>query len=212
MTINWYGQACFRLESKDVKLLIDPFSKELGLRVPRMNDTIYLVTHDHYDHNNIGGVDKKSFVVTGPGEYEKAGVQIVGVQSFHDNEEGIKRGYNTIYVVTIDGIRVCHMGDIGQTQLTDEQLSTIGDIDILMIPVGGIYTVDGKQATKLVSQLQPKIVIPMHYKIKGLKEKLDDEKVFVKEIGMKPETVDTFKITKKNLPSEETQLIVFNLK
>ena len=138
MNINWFGQACFRIEAKDIKILIDPFNKDLGLKVPRINDDIILVTHDHDDHNNIKEVEKSIFVVRGPGEYERSEVQIVGIQSFHDNEEGAKRGLNTIYIIKVEGVRICHLGDLGQHALTDEQVETIGEVDILMIPVGEI--------------------------------------------------------------------------
>src|SRR3989344_6034800 len=115
MNISWYGQACFRLESKDIRVLIDPFDKKIGLREPRLNDQIILVTREHHDHNNTEGLPAQAgagdaFVVRGPGEYEKSGVQIVGIASFHDNEQGAKRGLNTIYVVKLEDITLCHLG------------------------------------------------------------------------------------------------------
>ncbi|MFH1769887.1 MAG: MBL fold metallo-hydrolase [Parcubacteria group bacterium] len=210
MVISWYGQACFRFESKDVRILIDPFSKDIGLRPPRLNDNIYLVTHDHYDHNSVEGVSPESFVIRGPGEYERDGAQIVGVNSFHDNEKGAKRGLNTIYVIKFEQITICHMGDFGQYELDDEQLDKIGNIDILMIPVGGTYTIDGKEAVSIVKQIEPKIIVPMHYSVKDLNIKLDNEKTFIKELGIKPESVDQLRISKKALPQDETLAYVFN--
>ncbi len=206
MNIQWYGQACFRIESKDMRILIDPFSKDIGLRPPRFNDNIYLITHNHYDHNNIEGVSDDAFVITGPGEYEKQGVQIIGIKSFHDDVQGSERGYNTIYIIRIEDITICHLGDLGQNKLTDDQLSIIGDIDVLFIPVGGTYTIDGKQAVGIVNQLQPKIIVPMHYKVKDLNIKLDDNTLFIKEMGIKPQEVDVLKLNAKTLPTEETQL------
>ena len=209
MNINWYGQSCFRLESKGVSVLIDPFSKDIGLRAPRLNDNIFLVTHEHPDHNNVKDVPAESFMVRGPGEYEKSGVYIEGILSFHDNNQGTERGMNTMYVIRMEDIRICHMGDLGQIQLTNEQIEAIGDVDILFIPVGGKYTIDGAQAADIARILEPKVITPMHYKIPGLNIDLDDSKKFLKEVGIKPEEVDVFKIVKKNLPQDETKLITF---
>jgi len=211
MTIIWYGQSCFRLEGKNVRVLIDPFSKEIGLRPPRLNDNIYLVTHDHYDHNNVKGVSDESFVIDGPGEYEKAGVQIVGALSYHDDSQGAERGLNSIYVITMEGIRFCHLGDLGQLKLSDEQVDIIGSIDVLFVPVGGTYTIDGKQAVGIVKQIEPKIIVPMHYKVPGLSEDLADVKIFLKEIGIEPEEVQNLKINQKSLPVDETKVITFSM-
>ena len=210
MTISWYGQSCFRLEGKDVSVLIDPFSKDLGLKTPRLNDNIFLLTHEHFDHNNLEGVSPEAFVIRGPGEYETKGIFVHGISSFHDNMEGKERGLNTIYVVNFEDMNICHLGDLGQTKLTEEQVEAIGNIDILMLPVGGNYTVDGQQAAEIVSQIEPKVIIPMHYKIDGLKVDLDDNKKFLKSVGLQPEKVDVFKINRKSLPQEEIKLVVFN--
>ena len=226
MTITWYGQACFRLSAKggsssggeDVRVLIDPFDKTIGLKLPRLNETIIAVTHDHHDHNNVEGASPDlpagqagTFVIKGPGEYEKSGVQIVGISSFHDNTRGSERGLNTIYVIKIEDITLCHLGDLGQHELLPEQVELIGGVDILMIPVGGVYTINGKEAVDIVKQIEPKIIIPMHYKVPGLTVKLDGPEVFLKEIGIKPEEVESFKIAAKALPQEEMKLVMFKL-
>lgn len=210
MNISWYGQACFRLESKDIRVLIDPFDKKIGLKEPRLNDTIILVTHEHHDHNNVEGAGN-AFVIRGPGEYEKSGVQIVGISSFHDNTQGSDRGLNTIYVIKFDEITLCHLGDLGQHELTSEQIEMIGNVDILLIPVGGVYTIDGKQAAGIVKQIEPKIIIPMHYKISGLTVDLEPATEFLKEIGIKPEEVESCRINAKSLPTEEMKLVMFKL-
>ena len=210
MTINWYGQSCFRLESKGVSVLIDPFSKEIGLRAPRLNDNIFLVTHDHYDHNNVADVPAESFVIRGPGEYEKAGIHFEGILSHHDNTQGSQRGLNTIYLIRMEDMRLCHLGDLGH-KLTDEQVEQIGDVDILFIPVGGKYTIDGKEAAEVVRQIEPKVIVPMHYKVDGLNIDIDGPQKFLKEIGIKPEEVETYRIAAKNLPTEEIKLVTFKL-
>jgi len=211
MTISWYGQSCFRVESKGIGLLFDPFSKEIGLRPPRLNADIFLVTHEHYDHNNTKDAPPNAFIVRGPGEYEKSGIYVEGVSSYHDNSQGAERGLNTIYVVSMEDMRLCHMGDFGQAKLTDEQLEAIGDIDVLFIPVGGKYTINGNEAADIVREAEPKIVIPMHYKIPGLNIDVDGPQKFLKEMGIKPEEVESLRISAKNLPVEEIKLITFKL-
>ncbi|MBI2062692.1 MAG: MBL fold metallo-hydrolase [Candidatus Yanofskybacteria bacterium] len=211
MTITWYGQSCFRLESKGTSILIDPFSKEIGLRPPRLNDPIFLVTHEHYDHNNTKEVPGESFIIRGPGEYEKSGIHFEGIMSYHDNVQGTQRGLNTLYVIRIEDMRLCHLGDLGQAKLTDEQIEQIGDVDILFIPVGGKYTIDGKEAAEIVKQVEPKIIIPMHYKVPGLSIDIESSQKFLKEIGIQPEEVEEYRITVKNLPTEEIKLVTFKL-
>ena len=219
MTISWFGHASFRLSAKGgsasggetTTVLFDPFSKEIGLRPPRIHDTIVLVSHEHFDHNNIEGAGPETFIIRSPGEYEKSGIQVVGVLSEHDNTGGTERGLNTIYVVKLEDIRVCHLGDIGQYSLRDEQVEAIGEIDVLLVPVGGTYTVDGSQAMELVKQLEPKIVIPMHYKIPGLTIALDGPEKFLKEVGIKPQEIENLKIVAKNLPAEDMQVYTFKI-
>ena len=165
MQISWFGHSCFRLEAKEGSILIDPFSKEIGLKPPKIKDDIVLVTHEHYDHNNVADANYEAFVIRNPGEYEKSGIQIQGIPSWHDNTNGSERGPNTIYVMTAEEITLCHLGDLGQEKLTDQQVEAIGDVDVLMIPVGGNYTIGPKEAVEVISQIGPKIVMPMHYKI-----------------------------------------------
>ena len=191
-------------------MLIDPFTKETGLRPPRVKDDLVLVTHEHFDHNGVEGADEESFIIRGPGEYERKGIMVQGISSFHDDKEGAERGLNTIYVIKVEDMTLCHLGDIGQEALTDEQLQTIGNVDVVFVPVGGTYTVDAKRASHMIAQIEPKVVVPMHYKIPKLTiPKLDDVKSFVKEIGLQPEEVEKLKLIKKDLPIEETQLFVF---
>ena len=212
MTITWFGHSCFRLESKDVSLLTDPFSSQIGLRPPKIKDSILLVSHEHYDHNNIEGMPEETFLIKGPGEYEVKGVSVKGIRSFHDKTQGQERGLNTIYIIKMEDMALAHLGDFGEAALAEEQIEKIGDIDILMLPVGGKYTIDFKEAVGVIHEIEPKLVVPMHYKIQGLNLDIDGPEKFLKEIGLTPEKAEkSYKIQKKNLPVEEMKLVLFNL-
>ena len=211
MTISWFGQSCFRIEAKEGSILTDPFSKDIGLKPPKIKDDLVLVSHNHYDHNNIEDVGPETFIIKNPGEYEKNGIAVLGINSYHDKTEGKERGSNTIYVIKAEDMTVCHLGDLGQEKLDEKQVEEIGDVDILMIPVGGSYTINYKEALEVISQIEPKIVIPMHYKIKDLNIDIESADKFVKELGLTPEKVDKFKIAKKTLPAEEVKLVMFNI-
>lgn len=194
--------------------MTDPFSPEIGLAFPKTLADIVTVSHQHDDHNNIAAVEGTSrrtepFIISGPGEYEVSGVFIYGIPSFHDSENGTKRGENTIYIINVDGIKLAHLGDLGH-RLSEAQLEEINGVDVLMIPVGGIYTLNAAEAVKVVSQVEPKIVIPMHYKLPGLKFELDPLKNFLKEIGLEGiKSEDKLVIYKEKLP-EERQVVILN--
>lgn len=211
MTITWFGQSCFRIEAKEGSVLIDPFSPDIGLKPPKIKDDLVLVTHEHYDHNNTEGASPETFIIRTPGEYEKNSISVLGVRSFHDKSEGKERGPNTIYIIKCEDMTICHLGDLGQEKLTEQQVEDIGDVDILMIPVGGSYTINYKEAVGVISQIEPKIAIPMHYKVKGLESDIENADKFVKELGLTPEKVDKLKISKKNLPVEEIKLVMFDI-
>ncbi len=216
MNISWFGQSCFRIEARStssgqVSILIDPFSKETGLKPPKIKDDIVMVTHEHRDHNNIEELSPESFLINTPGEYEKKGIAIRGISSYHDKLEGKERGLNTIYVIKAEDVAICHLGDLGQEKLTENQVDDIGDIDILLVPVGGNYTINYKEAVGVISQIEPKIIIPMHYKLKDLKVDIEGPEKFVKELGLTPEKVDKYKISKKLLPVEEMKLVMFSI-
>jgi len=217
MTINWYGHSCFKITNQGGHLTIitDPFDKKVGLNPPRCSADIVTVSHNHYDHNNVGaitssfGSESKPFIVNSPGEYEIKDIVIVGCFSFHDKE---RKEPNIIYLMEVDKIRICHLGDLGQEKLTDRQLDRIGEVDILMIPVGGIYTIGAKQAVKIVNQVEPNIIIPIHYKLPGLNIDLDDVKGFLKEMGLNGQTtVDKLTLKKKDLAGKEMEVVVMKL-
>jgi len=216
MHIIWHGQSFFQIQTslnkgEQTTLAIDPFDESIGLKAPSITADILLITHDHADHNNKKAVKGTPFLIDGPGEYEVKEVFIKGIPSFHDEEEGKKRGLNTIYTLELEEMKLCHLGDFGQKELTEDQLEQIGDIDILMIPVGGEFTIDAKGAAHVISQIEPKIVIPMHYALPKLKAKLDEVDKFLKEIGQKSAIPqEKLLIKKKDLPLE-TQVVVLTI-
>src|SRR3989344_4510309 len=214
MHIIWHGQSCFQMiigssKGEPVSILIGPFPAAIGLRAPSLSADLLLISHEHQDHNNRKAVRGTSFLIEGPGEYEIKEVFVQGISSFHDSQEGKERGLNTIYSVEAEEMRLCHLGDLGQKELTDDQLEKIGDVDILMVPVGGVYTISAKEAAKVISQVEPRLVIPMHYHIPGLKVKLDGVDKFLKEMGVKSvEPQQKLLIKKKDLPQEETKVML----
>lgn len=210
MVISWYGQSCFKIQSGDITLIIDPFDKSIGLTPPRqIGANIVVVSHEHPDHNNVASIGGDPFVIASPGEYDIKGVKVRGIFSFHDNEGGKERGTNTIYIIGIENMRLCHLGDLGQKELNEEQLEDIGNVDILMVPVGGHRTLDAEWASGVIKQIEPKIVIPMHYKVPSLNIDLDSVDKFLKEMGAdKKEAVEKLTIKKRELPAEETEVVV----
>ena len=213
MHIIWHGQSCFQIiiggsKGEQVPILIDPFDASVGLKPPSLSADVLLISHPHQDHNNRKAVRNTPFLIEGPGEYEIKEVFVQGIASFHDDKGGAERGSNTIYSVEAEGMRLCHLGDLGQRELNDDQLEKIGDVDILFVPVGGVYTIAAKEAAKVISQVEPRLVIPMHYHIPGLKVKIDGVDRFLKEMGRKSaETKPKLLIKKKDLP-EEIKIVV----
>jgi len=217
MIIAWKGQSCFQISTSQrknglVSIVIDPFSNDIGLRVPKLQADILLITHDHYDHNNIKAVSGEPFVINGPGEYDTKEIFIQGIPAFHDSSQGAEKGKITIYTIETEGIRLCHLGDFGQKELSSDQIEKIGEVDILMIPVGGTYTINAEEAMKIMSQIEPKITIPIHYKIPKLKIKLDGVDKFLKALGIKSlQPLPKLSIKKKDISEEEAKVILLEL-
>ena len=211
MYIHWLGHSCFKLQNKKTTVVIDPYNKDIGFKMPKAAADIVLVSHDHIGHHNIQdvkGISSDPFVISSPGEYEVGGVFIYGTSFFHDASEGKDSGTINGYKVEMDNVSILHLGDLGHV-LTDEQVSRLGNVDILLIPVGGHSTIGAKEATELVNKIEPRIVIPMHYKMEGLKFDLDPVDKFLKEMGAtKAETMPKLKVDKKDLPQEETRVIL----
>lgn len=164
MKITWIGHSCFLIEGKDVTVITDPYDEHIPYRAPNFPANVVTVSHEHFDHNAVHRVLGSPEVVRGPGEHTARGVRFTGIATFHDEVQGKKRGENTVFTFTIDGITLAHFGDLGHV-LNEEQLAQLADVQVAMIPVGGYFTIDADQAAQIVAKLpQVKVIIPMHYK------------------------------------------------
>lgn len=200
MEITWLGHSCFKIRGKQTTIITDPYSPDLGYSLGKLNASIVTVSHQHPGHSFTAGVGGDPRAITGPGEYEISNVLVIGVATFHDEDRGKIRGGNTAYLIEIDEISVCHLGDLGHV-LTDEQVEELGNVDVLLVPVGGVSTIDSQVAAEIVRQLEPKAVIPMHYKTPALSRKLEPVEAFLKEMGADNITPQAkLSLTKSSLP------------
>ena len=216
MDISYFGHSCFRLRGKNGVVVTDPFDAGVGLQTPKLSADIVTVSHGHPAHNHfstISGTTRRPtpFVIQKPGEYELLGISIWGIPSFHDGEKGALRGTNTIFAIKIDALHIVHLGDLGQ-ELSDEQVDKIGVVDVLLIPVGGVYTIDAKQAMAVIEEVEPSVIIPMHFRTSSSPiafQKLDPVDTFLKEMG-KSDVVpqDRFTVTPDSLPQEPLVVVL----
>ncbi|MFC1917771.1 MBL fold metallo-hydrolase [Chloroflexota bacterium] len=207
MEIIWLGHSCFRLRGSQAVIITDPYSPELGYSLGKQSARVVTVSHQHPGHNYIQGIADEPKVLQGPGEYEIGGILIIGVATFHDDAQGSKRGKNTAYLMEIDGVSVLHVGDLGHS-LNTEQLEEIGSVDVLLLPVGGVSTIDAVKATEIIRELSPPVVIPMHYQTPELKRELAPIERFLKEMGLESiEPRPKLSVTRTNLPAS-TQVIL----
>ena len=209
MEIRYLGHSSFLIQTKSVNIVCDPYGADLGLKFPSgVKADIVTISHDHYDHNNLKDISGNPYIIKEPGEFEIKGVNIFGVSSFHDNNEGKDHGMNTMFLIEVEGVTICHLGDLGQA-LSTNQINELDGVDVLLIPVGGTYTLNAKEAEEVILQIEPKIVIPMHYGVPGLKENLSPVADFLKEMGKENIEVQNKLTIKSSLDlSEETQIVV----
>lgn len=215
MDIIFLGHSSFRIKGKTASIVTDPFdSKMVGLKFSPVEADIVTVSHNHADHSQISLVKNVKKVIQGPGEYEIMGISILGFNSYHDAKEGEERGRNTIYVFEVDGLRIAHLGDLGH-ELSEGLVEDLGDIDILMIPVGGEFTIGIGKAVSVVQAIEPSIIIPMHYQTSGLNPanfaKLAPVEDFLKEVGLAVENLPKLSLKKEEL-GEEQKVVVLEKK
>jgi L-ascorbate metabolism protein UlaG (beta-lactamase superfamily) len=209
MEIVWLGHSCFRIKGREATIVTDPYDKTLGYPMKKPAANIVTISHNHPQHCCLEGVAGNPRVVSRPGEYDISNITIYGIPTFHDNEKGQKRGKNTVFFMEIDEVKVCHLGDLGHIPTT-EQIEQISDVEVLMVPVGGVSTLDAAAAAETIGLLEPRLVIPMHYKTDAVKMELEPLEKFIKVMGLK-EVVPQPKlnITKTTLPLE-TRVVVLD--
>lgn len=213
--VQFLGHACFRLRGRDGIVLCDPFSRAIGIDLGRPTAHIVTVSHNHPDHNNVAQVKpmrEKLFVIDSPGEYEVSGVLITGVRTYHDKAKGAELGTNTVFVIHLDEVAFCHLGDLGH-ELSQAQLEAIGNVDVLFVPVGGGETIGPAEAINVISQIEPRVVIPMHYATAQLSfdQPLGSLERFTHEMGLKDVVAEEkLSLTASSLPpeSEETRVVI----
>lgn len=208
MEITYLGHSCFKITGKKGSVLTDPYDPaKVGLKLGKQDADVVTVSHDHFDHNYTAVMKNDYLLLDSPGEYEIREAEFVGVEGYHDDKQGAERGKVTMFTMEIDGVKIAHLGDLG-TELTSAQLEKLDGVDVLMIPVGGKVTIDAETAVKVVTQIEPKIVIPMHFRAGSMTD-LDPVETFYKEMAVTPVAQDKLKITQRDLPLE---LEVVNLK
>jgi len=209
--IVWYGHSCFRLKTRGAAVVSDPCGKQVGYSIPRMRADIVTISHNHPDYNNCALVQGDPKVIDGPGEYEIKGIFVTGISTPLKKVKAPERGRNTIYLLDFDGLTVCHLGSLDHVP-SQTQLQALSDIDVLLVPVGGVTTLNANSAAEVIGLLEPRVVIPMHYKTKAVQARLEPVSKFLQEMGL-PETSprDGLEIDKSGLPTE-TQVVLLNYK
>lgn len=217
MEITYLGHSCFKLKGKSGTVITDPYQKMVGFSLASVGADIVTVSHGHPDHNNLdpikpAGAREKPFVISTAGEYEVSGISIFGYPTFHDNTNGSERGSNIIFAIVIDGVTVVHLGDLGH-ELSDSFIEKLGNVDVLLCPVGGHYTINGKVAVELIQEVEPSYIIPMHYKTDAHDAEqfgmLDTVADFQKSFGVSVEPVKSLTVNMGTMP-EQTTLVVLS--
>ncbi len=208
MEIVWHGHACFRLKSREFAIITDPYDgKVVGHNLGKAAADIVTVSHNHPGHDNVAAIGGSPRIVDGPGEYEIGGIFLTGIQSYHDSEGGKKRGRNTIFLIEMDDLVTCHLGDLGHP-LTPAQAEAMSDVDVLLIPVGGTGALSAAQAAEVISLIEPKITIPMDFQHEADGRAPEPVERFCRELGVKtPTPQPKLVVTRSTLP-EAAQVVV----
>ncbi len=214
MEVKWYGHASFLITTdQGIKIITDPYEPGAyggGISYGPIPDEADIVTvsHDHADHNYVEGLPGKPQVIKGAGRHEAKGIIFEGLPTYHDSSKGSERGDNTIFTFIADGIKVCHLGDLGHL-LTDKEINALGQIDVLFIPVGGFYTIDPKEATTVAGQLRPKLIIPIHFKTEKCGFPIEPVESFIEgKADVKKIDGSTFSFTKEDLREGSTIVVL----
>jgi L-ascorbate metabolism protein UlaG (beta-lactamase superfamily) len=183
MKIKWFGHACFLITTdRGTRIATDPFDETVGYPVPSVKADIVLTSHDHFDHSFVEAIGGDFQLVNKTGSFYVQDIPITGIKTYHDDVMGKKRGGNTVFVIEADDMRICHLGDLGHL-LDDRTVEQIGPVDILLIPVGGTYTIGADEAVLVAAQLNPRLIIPMHYKTPAISFPITGVEPFVNKLG-----------------------------
>lgn len=208
MDITWLGHACFRLRGKERTVLIDPYDKSTGYTLGRPNADIVLITHDAPGHNNSAAVHGEPRIISSPGEYEIGGVSVIAVRTHRGDPNARNRERNVVFALQVDDLNICHLGGL-DTKLTEEQLEALGNVDVLLVPVGGGDSLSAAHANEIVNMLEPKYIIPMHYKTEAETGEFEGVDRFLREIGAKEvEPQPKLSVTRQNLPEDQTVVLL----
>ncbi len=205
MEITWYGRACFRLKGREATVITDPCPPSTGFVAGKHDVQLLTISHAHPDHTYTRSITA-GLTLTRPGEYEAANVLVNGVRTFHDGARGAERGENVVFSIEIDGVHVAHLGDLGHL-LTEEQLSELGPVDVLLVPAGGMHVLPPAEAAEVVSQVSPKIVIPMHFQVDGGSTDMATVDAFLHEMAAEPVRQPKAQFTPSSLP-DESQVVL----
>jgi len=212
MRIRWHGHACFEIEGS-VKVVTDPHDgKSLGIPAPSVKADLVLISHNHFDHNYVKGVEgAETSVLTKPVMTVEKGVRVEGIGASHDSEGGSKRGKITMFRFELDGTSFCHLGDLGH-ELDDSQIERISPVDVLFVPVGDVFTIGPEAAKRVIEKVKPKVAIPMHYRVPGLGLSIQPVQNFLKLCDQRRvmKMGNEVEFTGDELPSDGTDVWVFS--
>jgi L-ascorbate metabolism protein UlaG (beta-lactamase superfamily) len=204
---RWFGHSCFRIKAREATVLTDPVGRVTGYAMPKQQVDIVTLSHDHPGHANLDAVRPEYQLVKGPGEYELHEVFITGIRTYHDDEKGKKLGYNTVYLIELEGMIICHLGDLGHS-LSEEQAEAMAGCDVLLVPAGGGTVLDPVRAAEVISQLEPKIVIPMHYATDIGDKTLGGVDAFCKQLGVEMPAPEEKLVLRQSDLGEAMRLVI----
>ena len=210
MEITWLGHSCFRIKGRNATIVTDPYDASLGAALGPLSADIVIASKQGPHHSYTDAAKGARKVLSGPGEYEISGVLITGIRTFQDEEKGVVRGKNTSFVIDMEDLRLCYLGQIGHVPTSDQE-ATIGTVDVLLVPVGGKDSLNAKQAAETIRLIEPRIVLPMHYKVPQLKSQLDPLEPFLKEMGLAAQVPQPkLQVTATSLPPQ-MQIVVLEI-
>jgi L-ascorbate metabolism protein UlaG (beta-lactamase superfamily) len=206
---KWFGHNCFRIRAREATMITDPVDRSTGYVMPKQTADVVTISHDHKGHSNLAAIKPEYKVISEPGEYEMHDVFVTGIRTYHDDKRGSERGYNTVYLIEVEGLVICHLGDLGHA-LTDEQAEAMSNVDVLLVPAGGGDVLDVNQAAEVVGQLEPKIVIPMQYATSIGDTRLGGLDAFSKALGVEAPAPEEKYALKQSDLSEAMRIVVLS--